>query len=80
MPEPVEDWQSVDELDGIDIDRGEGCPHCGAPAEDLYVPNAGYYGCSECWAMWAGDRENAELVEEPVNGPAVEGGAEGATR
>ncbi|MFU1780727.1 hypothetical protein ACM16X_05035 [Haloarcula japonica] len=71
---PARDWQDVDELDGIDLSEGNGCPHCGADRDALYVPTAGYYACSECSVCWAGDYEEASLFSEPVRGPAVDGG------
>lgn len=67
--EPAIDAESMGDLDGIDLDRGEGCPHCGGRRDNLYVPVAGYYGCLTCGAMWAGDRDNASLEDEPHSGP-----------
>jgi len=67
--DPVKDWDDVDELDGINIDRGKGCPHCGAHPDHLDQGRAGYYLCGRCLIYWAGDRENASLHEPPVYGP-----------
>lgn len=72
-PEPVEDWSDVDELDGININRGQGCPHCGADPSNLYQQPAGYYNCEWCGAGWAGHAENASLELDPWRGPAVDG-------
>lgn len=62
------------DLDGIDLNQGEGCPHCGAETDALVQHPAGHYHCQWCWAHWAGDRENATLHEDPVRGPAVDDG------
>jgi len=67
--EPAIDAETMDDLDGINLDVGEGCPHCGGRRDNLYVPNAGWYGCLTCGAMWAGDRSNATLHDEPHSGP-----------
>ena len=67
--EPAIDVETMADLDGIDLDDGEGCPHCGGRRDNLYCPNAGYYGCLTCGAMWAGDRDNASLMDEPHSGP-----------
>ncbi|REA00208.1 hypothetical protein DEQ92_20355 [Haloferax sp. Atlit-6N] len=70
MHDPAQDWQDVEDLDGIDLNEGEGCPHCGGPASNLHEgPPAGYYHCDTCFAVWAGDIESASLVEEPIYGP-----------
>lgn len=66
---PAIDAATMADLDGIDMDAGDGCPHCGGRRDHLYVPNAGYYGCETCGAVWAGDRDNADLVREPHAGP-----------
>ncbi len=69
--EPAENWTDVSELDGININRGEGCPHCGATLHHLFQHPAGHFHCGRCFAHWAGNRENATLHEEPTRGPAV---------
>lgn len=74
--EPGVDAETVDDLDGIDIDAGEGCPHCGGRRDRLHVGPAGYYACHTCGAVWAGDREDADLHREPVRGPVVDDGPE----
>lgn len=67
--EPAVKAETMDDLNGIDLDEGEGCPHCGGRRDNLYRPNAGYYGCSTCGAVWAGDRSDASLEMEPHSGP-----------
>lgn len=67
--EPALEAESMDDLDGIDIEQGDGCPHCGGRRDNLHTGPAGYYGCLTCGAQWAGDRENASLVDEPHSGP-----------
>lgn len=69
--EPGINAESVDDLDGIDLDAGDGCPHCGGRRDQLVQQPAGWYHCTTCWASWAGDRENASLEEEPCRGPVV---------
>lgn len=66
---PAQEWNSAEELDGIDINEGEGCPHCGGRRDRLGVGPAGYYTCFTCLATWAGEMECASLVKQPVEGP-----------
>ena len=71
--EPARAWSSVDELDGIDLREGEGCPHCGGRRDGLVQNPAGWFSCYTCGARWAGDLDDASLHDEPYRGPAVAG-------
>ncbi|MFC7202845.1 hypothetical protein ACFQJC_04910 [Haloferax namakaokahaiae] len=70
MHDPAREWTSVDDLDGINLRDGKGCPHCGGPASKLREgPPAGYFECETCFAVWSGDIENASLYKKPIYGP-----------
>jgi len=71
--DPAIDADDVTDLDGINLDDGTGCPHCGGRRDNLCVPNAGYYHCETCGAVWAGDRASATLVNAPHSGPVYGG-------
>jgi hypothetical protein len=71
--EPARAWSSVDELDGIDLREGDGCPHCGGRRDELVQNPAGWYSCYTCGVRWAGELDDATLHDEPYRGPAVEG-------
>lgn len=49
------------ELDGVDI-RHE-CPNCGDEDSAWIQRPAGYYTCPTCWSTWAGDPEDANIVD-----------------
>jgi ribosomal protein L37AE/L43A len=51
------------ELDGVDLLSAEECPNCG-DSENAWIQNpAGYYTCPTCWSTWAGDAEDATIVD-----------------
>lgn len=61
----TEDWYRTEapaELDGVDLIEASHCPACGSTAQYEQQP-AGYYHCTSCRTIWAGDRSNAELVD-----------------
>lgn len=50
------------ELDGVDLKSAFDCPNCGVGERFIERP-AGYYTCPGCWSTWAGDPENANIVD-----------------
>lgn len=56
-------------IDGIDITDQTECPAC-LDREGWTEHPAGYYHCLNCWTVWAGDPDNASLVD--YQGPPVE--------
>lgn len=49
------------ELDGVDLTSGD-CPNCDGSTPYIQNP-AGYYTCPDCWSTWAGDPEEASIVD-----------------
>lgn len=74
--DPADNWTTIDDLDGIDLTAGDGCPHCGGRRDHLTQGPAGWYSCHTCGAVWAGDVTNATLHDEPYQGPAVDAGGD----
>lgn len=63
--ENPKDWNGIEVppgLDGVDLTTGDGCPNCDGETPYIESP-AGYYTCPDCWSTWAGDPENADMVD-----------------
>lgn len=51
------------ELDGVDLLSADACPNCGDTDSYWIQHPAGYYHCPTCWSTWAGDPDDASLVD-----------------
>lgn len=63
--ETTTDWYGTEapaELNGVNLIASDTCPACDKTAQYEQQP-AGYYHCTSCLTIWAGDRKNAELVD-----------------
>lgn len=47
---------------GVNLLEADECPECGSTGEFIEGP-AGYYKCTNCFTVWAGDVENATRVQ-----------------
>lgn len=50
-------------LDGVNLREADECPNCGDTEKGHTEHPAGYYHCLACWTTWAGDYENASIVD-----------------
>jgi ribosomal protein L37AE/L43A len=51
------------DLDGVDLWNADACPNCG-DSENAWIQRpAGYYTCPTCSSTWAGDPEEADIVD-----------------
>jgi len=51
------------ELDGVDLLNADACPNCGDDENAWIQQPAGYYSCPTCWSTWAGDPDDATIVD-----------------